>query len=107
MHEGDIKDLAKSGNLVVIASWDVKPEFADEIADILAEFIVKARSEPGVNIFLIARKRNDPAAFVFYEVFADEKAFAAHQQTEWFKSLIQGRALPKLIRRERSEFTLL
>jgi quinol monooxygenase YgiN len=107
MQKGDITDLAKTGNFLVIANWDVKPEFADEIADILAEFVVNARSEPGVNIFLVARKRNDAAAFVFYEVFADEKAFAAHQQTEWFKSLIQGRALPKLIRRERSEFTLL
>jgi len=107
MQKGDIENLAKPGGFLVVANWEVKPEFADEVAGILAEFIPQARSEPGVNIFLVGRKRNDPSAFIFYELFADEKAFAAHQETDWFNALIKSRALPKLIRRERSEFTLL
>ena len=40
----------------------------------------------------------------FYEVFADEAAFAEHQQTDHFKTIIQGQALAKLAKRERSQF---
>jgi len=43
--------------------------------------------------------------FFLYELFADDAAFAAHQQTEHFKALVVGEALPKLERRERVQFT--
>lgn len=39
--------------------------------------------------------------FFLYELFADDAAFAAHQQTEHFKKLVVEQALPKLARRER------
>jgi quinol monooxygenase YgiN len=42
--------------------------------------------------------------FFLYELFADDAAFAAHQQTEHFKTLVLGQALPKLARRERVQF---
>ncbi len=45
-----------------------------------------------------------PQEFFFYEVFAAETAFAAHQQTEHFKKFILGEAIPKLAKRERSQF---
>jgi hypothetical protein len=37
-------------------------------------------------------------------VFAGETAFADHQQTEHFKNIIVGQAIPKLAKRERSQF---
>ena len=37
--------------------------------------------------------------------FADDAAFAAHQQTDAFKTLVVGHALPKLARRERVQLT--
>ena len=43
------------------------------------------------------------ASFFFYEVFHDEAAFGAHQQSAHFKTLIQGEALPKLAKRERGQ----
>jgi quinol monooxygenase YgiN len=42
--------------------------------------------------------------FFLYELFADENAFLAHQQTDYFKSLVLGQAVPKLARRERVRF---
>ena len=47
------------------------------------------------------------AQFLFYELFADEAAFAAHQTTKHFKSLIAGEALPLLSKRERAQYALL
>lgn len=37
-------------------------------------------------------------SIVFYEVLADEAAFADHQQTRQFKDIIVGQAIPKLAR---------
>jgi hypothetical protein len=36
-------------------------------------------------------------------VLAGEAAFADHQQTDRFKNIIDGQAIPKLARRERSQ----
>ena len=57
--------------------------------------------------FVIHRSRTEPAKFFFYEVFSDEAAFTAHQQTAHFKGLIAGEALPKLAKREREQYTIL
>jgi len=37
-------------------------------------------------------------------VFAGEAAFADHQQTSHFKDIIVAQAVPKLAKRERSQF---
>jgi len=59
------------------------------------------KSEPGTLIFWPHRSSANDRVFFLYELFADEAAFAAHQQTEHFKTLVIGQALPKLARRER------
>jgi quinol monooxygenase YgiN len=56
---------------------------------------------------VIHRSRTEPSKFFFYEVFEDEAAFAAHQQTPHFKTLIAGEALPKLAKRERVQYAML
>ena len=45
--------------------------------------------------------------FVFYELFRDEAAFKAHQDSAHFKTYIAGQALPLLARRERMQHVLL
>ena len=86
--------------LVVTAFWEARPGEADAVADIVREFLPQAQHEAGVHAFRIHRSTSDPAKFFFYEVFRDEAAFADHQQTDHFKSLIVGKALPKLANRE-------
>ena len=44
---------------------------------------------------------------MFYELFEDEAAFAAHQQTDHFKSLVIEQGLPKLTKRERVRSSVL
>jgi len=45
--------------------------------------------------------------FLFYELFADEAAFKAHQESAHFKAYIAGQALPLLANRERAQYALL
>ena len=89
--------------LVVTAFWEARPGEADAVSDIVREFLPQAQREAGVHAFRIHRSTSDPAKFFFYEVFRDEAAFADHQQTDHFKSLIVGKALSKLAKRERTQ----
>jgi quinol monooxygenase YgiN len=93
--------------LVVTALWEAIPGEEDAVAAILSRFAPQAKQEPGVERFVIHRSRSEPAKFFFYEVFADQAAFAAHQQTAHFKQLIAGEALAKLAKRERAQYAIL
>lgn len=95
------------GGLVITALWEAKAGQADIVADILGRFAPQAREEPGVTLFLVHRGAANPDQFLFYELFKDKAAFAAHQETPHFRSLILGEALPLLSRRERTEYSLL
>jgi quinol monooxygenase YgiN len=105
MMMADLNNL-KDG-FVVTAFWEASPGEEDAIAAILSRFAPQAREEPGVRYFLIHRSRSEPSKFFFYEVFKDEAAFAAHQETAHFKKLIAGEALAKLAKRERGQYAIL
>jgi len=89
--------------LVVTAFWEAAPAKLDEVTAILRTFLPQAQREPGVKAFQIHQSLSEPHKFFFYEVFRDEAAFAEHQQTDHFKTLIAGRALPLLEKRERTQ----
>ena len=89
--------------LVVTAFWEAKPEEVEQVQAIVRQFLPQAQREPGVQAFQIHQSTSEPHKFFFYEVFKDEAAFAEHQQAEHFKTLIAGQALPRLVKRERTE----
>ena len=99
-----LDDTNLRDGFVVTAFWKARPEETDAVAGILRRFVPKAQREPGVKAFLIHQSRTEPSEFFFYEVFEDEEAFSAHQQTPHFKALIAGEALPKLMKRERAQY---
>ncbi|MDA9434556.1 putative quinol monooxygenase [Bradyrhizobium sp. CCBAU 51627] len=102
-----IHQAVSGGGLLVVAQWEAKAEQADRVAEILRGFLPQAQSEPGVKLFLISRAKDNPAQFLFYELFRDEAAFQAHQESAHFKSHIAGQALPLLARRERAQYALM
>jgi len=91
-------------NLVVTAFWEVNSGEEGTVAELLKDFLPQAQREPGVREFQIHQNIAKPREFFFYEVFAGEAAFADHQQTDHFKKIIVGQAMPKLAKRERSQF---
>lgn len=102
-----VSEATGDGGLLVVAQWEAKEGQADRVAEILRGFLPAAQSEPGVKLFLISRATENPAQFLFYELFRDEAAFKAHQDSAHFKSHIAGQALPLLARRERAQYALL
>ena len=102
-----VGDAVNGGGLLVVAQWEAKEGKADEVAEILNRFLPEAQREPGAKLFLIARAKENPAQFLFYELFRDEAAFKAHQESAHFKTYIAGQALPLLAKRERAQYALL
>ena len=89
---------------VITAFWETKPGEEDSVAGLLRKFLPEVRKEAGVKEFQIHQSVTKPQEFLFYEVFSAETAFADHQQTQHFKKYILGEAIPKLAKRERSQF---
>jgi len=102
-----INEAIAGGGLLVVAQWEAKEGQADKVADILARFLPEAQREAGAKLFLISRAKDNPAQFLFYELFRDEAAFKAHQDSAHFKAYIAEQALPLLARRERTQYALL
>ena len=102
-----VNEAVSGGGLLVVAQWEAKDGEAERVADILSRFLPEAQKEPGAEMFLISRGKENPAQFLFYELFRDEAAFKAHQESTHFKTFIAGQALPLLARRERAQYALL
>jgi quinol monooxygenase YgiN len=107
INERTISDAVSGGGLLVVAQWQASEGQADKVAAILRRFLPEAQREPGAKLFLIGQARENPAQFLFYELFRDEAAFKAHQESPHFKSCIAGEALPLLAKRERMQYALL
>ena len=102
-----VSKAVRDGGLLVVAQWEAKEGEADRVAEILSRFLPEAQKERGAQLFLISRANDNPAQFLFYELFRDEAAFKAHQESEHFKTYIAGQALPLLARRERMQYGLI
>ena len=95
---------ALKDGLIVTAFWEAKDGEVGAIVDIIRCYLPQAQREPWVHAFQIHQSLAEPTKFFFYEVFRDEAAFAAHQQTTHFKSLIVEQAVPRLAKRERTQY---
>jgi quinol monooxygenase YgiN len=87
--------------LVLVVHVRIK---ADCVAQLMAELeknASAARLEPGCRQFDVIRDRDDPTKLMLYEVYADEAAFEAHQQTAHFQHYLAN-ALQYLESRERT-----
>ena len=78
----------------------IKPESVDAFMAKLAENAKAARTEPGCRTFDVSVDPDDKTSVMLYEVYADEKAFQAHQETPHFKKYL-AEAVPLLASRER------
>jgi quinol monooxygenase YgiN len=89
---------------VVSAYWRAKEGKADRLAEVIAEMLEPSRAEPGNVFYQAHRSPEDPQLFWLYEQYADEAAYAAHQDTEHFTRLVKEEAIPELLDERRREF---
>jgi (4S)-4-hydroxy-5-phosphonooxypentane-2,3-dione isomerase len=87
-------------SFVLVVNIKIKPENVDVWMKKAAENAREARKEPGCRQFEVLVDPNDKAKVMLFEVYDDEKAFEAHQQTPHFKKYL-AEAVPLLAARER------
>jgi quinol monooxygenase YgiN len=86
---------------VLVARWRAKTAQRDKVKSILSDLAAKARREPGNLAFIVNQLRDDPDHFLLYEQYKDDQAFADHQATVHFKSLVLEQGVPLLESRDR------
>jgi quinol monooxygenase YgiN len=79
----------------------IKSESVEAFMKKCLENAREARKEPGCRQFDVLVDPNDKAKVMLYEVYDDDKAFEAHQQTPHFKKYL-AEAVPLLASRERA-----
>jgi quinol monooxygenase YgiN len=92
--------------LAFTVTWQVREGQIAAAADIVARFAPLARAEPGLEHLSIGQCATDPSRFLFFEIFKDATAFAVHQETAHFRTMILEQALPLLDKRERTQYAL-
>jgi (4S)-4-hydroxy-5-phosphonooxypentane-2,3-dione isomerase len=86
---------------VLAVNIRIKPEHVDKFMQALKVNAGEARKEPGCKQFDVLVDPADKTKVMLYEVYNDDKAFEAHQQTPHFKKYL-AEAVPLLASRERS-----
>ena len=90
---------------VLLVELRVKPGNVEAFTEKVLANAAAARSiEPGCRHFDVIVDPQDPARMMLYEIYDDERAFEAHQQTPHFKKYL-AEAVPLLASRERQVFT--
>lgn len=85
---------------VLLVNIRIKPEHVERWMPLALENAREARKEPGCRHFDVLVDPADRTKVLLYEIYDDEKAFEAHQQTPHFKKYL-AEAVPLLASRER------
>jgi len=88
-------------SFVLAVTIRIKPENVDAFMKGVLENAGSARKEPGCRQFEVLVDPQDRTRVMLFEVYDDEKAFEAHQQTPHFRKYL-AEAVPLLASRERS-----
>ena len=91
-------------SFVLVVQIRIKPDNVDTFMKKLGENALAARKEPGCRQFEVLVDPKDRTKVMLFEVYNDESAFEAHQQTPHFKKYL-AEAVPLLASRERQVFT--
>ena len=87
-------------SFVLVVNIRIKPENVDVFTKAVMENARNARKEPGCRQFEVLVDPAERTKVMLFEVYDDEKAFEAHQQTPHFKKYL-AEAVPLLASRER------
>jgi (4S)-4-hydroxy-5-phosphonooxypentane-2,3-dione isomerase len=91
-------------SFVLTVNIRVKPDTVEAFMKGVLENARRARQEPGCRQFEVLVDPQDRTRVMLFEVYDDDKAFEAHQQTPHFKKYL-AEAVPLLASRERHIFT--
>lgn len=87
---------------VLIAKWTAKEGEESNVRAALEQLAGPTRAEPGCLMWEPHVDPDNPRVFLVYEQYVDQAALDEHVESEHFKRLAFGNAIPRLESRERS-----
>lgn len=84
----------------VFARWQVKEGQLGTVLELLPSVVRASRGEAGNLFYQVHQDTTDPNALLLFEGYADEAAMAEHRSSEHFQSIVVGRIVPLLERRD-------
>lgn len=72
--------------ICIIATVTPKPEFRDAVEQVMRTLVGHSRKEPGNLRYDLFARMDEADAFDVFEVFADQAAIEAHQQSPHFQA---------------------
>ena len=91
--------------IVMTVEYFVIPGKLDEVLSALKEMSVRIKSEePDCTGYQVLRSTDVENRLLLVESYRDEHALAAHRETPHFKSILEGKVLPLLERRQRHHY---
>lgn len=93
--------------VVIIATWTAKAGREHVVREAIEELAPASRAEPGNLLYQPFVDPGTPLTFKFFEVYRDEAALAAHTDSEHFRRLAFGKAIPELESRVRETYRTL
>jgi len=90
-------------SFVLAVNIRIKPDTVEAFMKGVLENARSARKEPGCRQFEVLVDPKEKTRVLLFEIYDDEKAFEAHQQTPHFKKYL-AEAVPLLASRERHIF---
>ena len=72
----------------IVAKNSVMKEQVETFKVLAKELILKSKEEKGCIAYDLYEDMNNPTVLTFIEIWADEKAIEAHNQSEHFKKIV-------------------
>ena len=85
--------------VTVTARWQVKPEFLENLLNVLPQLQQASMHEEGNISYEVFRDSQDETIFILFEKYKDENALEAHRLTDHFQELVLKTIVPMLASR--------
>ena len=74
--------------VIMLIEAKIQPQRRAELIEALREYLPQVRAEPGVEAFYVTARKDDPNAFVFYEIYKSQAAQDFHLQQDFTKKFL-------------------
>jgi quinol monooxygenase YgiN len=74
--------------VIMLIEAKIQPQRRAGLIEALREYLPLVRAEPGVEGFYVTARKDDPNAFVFFEIYKSQGAQDVHLQQDFTKTFL-------------------
>ena len=74
--------------IIMLIEAKIQPQRRAELIEALREYLPLVRAEQGVEAFYVNARKDDPNAFVFFEIYKSQAAHDFHLQQDFTKKFL-------------------